>query len=152
MSALGEMENGATPDQFLLAGGSSGTTPNSNGVCAISKMIWFPGKSMLIAKLAAGASKLVELEMQLAVVLGTARAKELAGSLRFACCLLLCKGLVRRQGRPGPSGSASSTRIDVLRILAGSLAEVHVSSPREIACGAPRPTGIAKVCTSSGWP
>lgn len=49
------MENGATPDQFLLAGGSSGTTPNSNGVCAISKMIWFPGKSMLIAKLAAGA-------------------------------------------------------------------------------------------------
>lgn len=58
-------------------------TPNSNGVCAISKMIWFPGKSMLIAKLAAGASKLVELEMQLAVVLGTARTKELAGSLRL---------------------------------------------------------------------
>lgn len=145
MSALGEMENGATPDQFLLAGGSSGTTPNSNGVCAISKMIWFPGKSMLIAKLAAGASKLVELWCW-------EQLEQRNWLARFACCLLLCKGLVRRQGRPGPSGSDSSTRIDVLRILAGSLAEVHVSSPREIACGAPRPTGIAKVCISSGWP
>lgn len=100
MSALGEMENGATPYQFLLAGGSSGTTPNSNGVCAISKMIWFPGKSMLIAKLAAGASKLVELEMQLAVVLGTARAKELAGSLRLLSSPVQRTGASPREARP----------------------------------------------------
>lgn len=99
MSALGEMENGATLDQFLLAGGSSGTTPNSNGVCAISKMIWFPGKSMLIAKLAAGASKLVELEMQLAVVLGT-RAKELAGSLRLLSSPVQRTGASPREARP----------------------------------------------------
>lgn len=98
MSALGEMENGATPDQFLLAGGSSGTTPNSNGVCAISKMIWFPGKSMLIAKLAAGASKLVE--MQLAVVLGTARAKELAGLLRLLSSPVQRTGASPREARP----------------------------------------------------
>lgn len=101
MSALGEMENGATPDQFLLAGGSNGTTPNSNGVCAISKMIWFPGKSMLIAQLAAGASKLeLELEMQLAVVLGTARAKELAGSLRLLSSPVQRTGASPREARP----------------------------------------------------
>lgn len=97
MSALGEMENGATPDQFLLAGGSSGTTPNSNGVCAISKMIWFPGKSMFIAKLAAGASKLVELEMQLAVVLGTTG---WLASLRLLSSPVQRTGASPREARP----------------------------------------------------
>lgn len=70
------------------------------GVCAISKMIWFPGKSMLIAELAAGASKLVELEMQLAVVLGTARAKELAGSLRLLSSPVQRTGASPREARP----------------------------------------------------
>lgn len=40
--------------------------------------------------------------------------------------------------------------MDVLVILAGSWSEV--SSPREIAGGAPRPTGMTQVGTSSGWP
>lgn len=51
-------------------------------------MICLPDKSMLEAKLLAGASELVELDGQLAMVLGTAGAmklawKELAGSFRL---------------------------------------------------------------------
>lgn len=59
-----------------------------------------PTESMLIAKLAAGASKLVEMEMQLAVVLGTARAKELAGSLRLLSSPVQRTGASPREARP----------------------------------------------------
>lgn len=65
----GERGNGATPDQFLLAGGNSGITPNSNRVRARSKIIRLSNKSMLEVKLVPAASELVELD---AVVLGTA--------------------------------------------------------------------------------
>lgn len=44
-------------------------------------MICFPDKSMLEAKLVAGASELVELDGQLAMVLGTAGAMERTGWL-----------------------------------------------------------------------
>lgn len=154
-----EMLNGATPDLFLLAGGSSGITLNSNRIRALSKMIWFPDKSMLEAKLVAGASELVELvkDGQLEVALGTISGiagamalawMELAGSLRLLSPPAQRTDAWTREDRA--SGSASSTRMDVLGILAASWAEV--SSPRIFADGAPRPTGMAKVGTSSGWP
>lgn len=127
--------------------------PNSKTVRALSKMKWFPDKSMHEAKLVAGASELVEpvKDGKLAVAFGTAGAMALAWKKLISSLCLLSppeqgSGVSTREARA--SESDSSTRMNVLVILAGSWAEV--SSPREIAGGAPRPTGMTKVGTSSG--
>lgn len=99
---------------------------------------------MLEAKLVPGASEFVELDGQLAVVLGTAGAitsawEELASSLRWLSPLVQRAGTLTREARA--SGSASSTR-DLLRMLLARWQECHLPGKFQVA--ARKPTGMAK--------
>lgn len=87
----------------------------------------------------------MELDGQLAVVLGTAGAitsawEELASSLRWLSPLVQRAGTLTRETRA--SGSASSTR-DLLRMLLARWQECHLPGKFQVA--ARRPTGMAKV-------